>query len=127
MDRKSPTKQNHPSIQLALPNTWRGGRASKNVGQDLVEENNRTFVATMRRRAVDIAMAKGRVTSDDLRRFAFAEGIKPDHPNAWGAVFRGHELVEIGRTKSRLTSNHHREIRVWGLSQDESAFGAVAS
>lgn len=127
MDRKNPTKLNHPSIQLALPNTWRGGRGSKEVGQHLVEENNRTFVATMRQRAIEIATAKGRVTSDDLRRLAFAEGIKPDHPNAWGAVFLGNELIEIGRTKSRLTSNHHREIRVWGLGQDESEFGAVAS
>lgn len=89
------------------------GYKLKLEGQDRVQGNNSEFVATMRRVAKDIATKRGSVSSDDLRIYADDNGIEPESPNAWGAIFRGKSFIEVGRTKSVLSSNHDREIRVW--------------
>ncbi len=86
------------------------------AGIQSVGTHNASFVDIMRAEARRIARAVGSVTSDDLRRYAKAHDLKPNHPNAWGAIFRGAEWKMVGRMKSKLMSNHAREIKVWGLS-----------
>lgn len=90
-------------------------RARRDAGLKLVAEHNPHFVHLMREQALLIAERNGTVTSDDLREYANLHGIMPKHPNAWGSIFRGKHWRCVGRTKSRLTSNHRREIKVWGL------------
>ena len=105
-------------IDNQLGFSWERGHKRKEAGLDSVEAHNPSFVEIMRNRAREIVAKTGRVTSDDLRRYARVNGIEPDHPNAWGAIFAGKDWVQIGRTKSTLTSNHAREIRIWALRGD---------
>ncbi len=88
-----------------------GGR--KQLGLDLVEDHNFSFVDHMRDLAIAISNRDGQVTSDDLRRAATRLGIEPDHQNAWGAIFRGKRWKPMGYVNSTLPSNHARVIRVW--------------
>lgn len=106
-------------IDRQLGFSWERGNKHKEAGLDSVEEHNPSFVEIMRKRARELVAETGRVTSDDLRRYARVNGIAPDHPNAWGAVFGGKEWVQIGRMKSKLTSNHAREIRIWTLRENK--------
>lgn len=89
------------------------GLQAKSEGQNLVEDHNPNFVAIMRSHAILTATSKGQVTCDDLREYASAQGLRPKHQNAWGSIFRGPDWKMIGRTKSKLVSNHAREIRIW--------------
>lgn len=91
------------------------GEELKQIGLDLVESNAQTFVETMRSHAREIARKNVTVTSDDLREIADRDNFHPHHKNAWGAIFRGSEWMQIGYTKSRITSNHSRVIAVWAL------------
>lgn len=84
-----------------------------------VEKKNAAWLNTIRKQAIRIAKRKGSVTTDDLRKYAMKKELKPSHPNAWGAVFRGSDWRVIGRCKSRLPSNHAREIRVWAYNQEK--------
>ncbi len=80
---------------------------------DQVEGNAAGFVALMRRQARQIAARYGKVTSDDLREFAFQEGIEPHHQNAWGAIFRAPEWRCVGHVRSRIKTNNGRQVRIW--------------
>lgn len=91
------------------------GMAQKQLGLDLVENNNQVFIGTMRSRARDLARRDGSVTTDDLRGEAIALGIEPEHPNAWGAIFKGREWQAVGYESSVHPSNHGRVIRRWSL------------
>ena len=107
------------NIDKQLGFSFEAGSAGKKAGIDRVEEHNLSFVELMRREARRIARATGKVSSDDLRRYARVSGLEPEHPNCWGSVFRGPEWVCIGRMKSKLVSNHAREIRVWAQKETE--------
>ena len=96
-----------------LPFDFIAGKAAKDAGLDSVESNNPNFVANMRLVAKEIVLACGRVSCDDLRVYARDNNIVPSHPNAWGAIFRGKGWKQIGRKKSKLVTNHAREIRIW--------------
>ena len=89
--------------------------AAKERVLDLVALNNDGFVTTMRKLAVEIARKHGTVTSDDLRVLADKYGIKPDHQNAWGAVFHRKKWLVLDRRLSLYPGNRGREIKVWGL------------
>jgi hypothetical protein len=104
--------------QLNFWNLDGTGTLLKERGLDSVESHETTFVEKMRRRAVEIATESGTVTSDDLRSYAKAYGIEPNHQNAWGAIFRGKLWRSVGRKKSTVNSNHSREIRVWALTEE---------
>lgn len=93
------------------------GQKLKDRGLELVEMNNSKFVSAMRSQAAAICKREHCVTSDDLREYALMVGVKPEHPNAWGAIFSGKKWECIGRIKSTLSSNHAREIRVWALAE----------
>lgn len=71
------------------------------------------WLARMRAYARTVASLTGSVSSDDLREYAMRQGMEPDHPNAWGAVFRAPGWRYVGMTHSKLVSNHGRMIRRW--------------
>lgn len=87
--------------------------SAKEYGLDLVELANESFVRSMRKVAVQIAMKEGTVTSDRLRFLATAWGIAPAHCNAWGAVFNTKGWRMVDRQQSLVVSSHARWIGVW--------------
>jgi len=91
------------------------GLKGRDDGISQIISNNECFIATMRGIARIIARRKGIVNSDDLREVANEYGVKPKHSNAWGGIFRGSEWECAGRVKSKLPSNHAREIRSWKM------------
>ena len=91
------------------------GKKAKERGLDRLEDSQGDFLTTIRAVARRIARQSGKVTSDDLRIWAREHNLAPQHQNAWGAVFRGSEWEQVGWTKSTVTSNHARSIRVWKL------------
>lgn len=113
------------------------GIRRKVAGQTRIEGriHNYTFLHTMRRMAVNLAVRKepgqdhsddslvGFVNSDDLRKWAEREGIEPDHPNAWGAIFRkaptGYRFEKTPEWRaSRIPSNHGREVPTWAVFRE---------
>lgn len=92
------------------------GVAQKQLGLGLVENSNQVFVQTMRGVARMIARENGSVTSDDLRLRAREMGMEPEHPNAWGAIFKGREWSVVGFEASGYPTNHGRIIRRWSLA-----------
>lgn len=92
------------------------GDALKQIGLNLVSAHNEDFLAVMRAHARVIAMEQGEVTTDDLQAYAARIGLEPQHPNAWGAIFRqGEGFKKIGYRKSRRPKAHARMISVWGI------------
>jgi len=98
----------------------RAGRALKYAGIESVETNNMRFVDVMREIAKHISLRQGKVSCDDLREIADEAEFSPDHPNAWGSIFRGEHWQCIGRQQSAKKTNHAREIRVWQWRQGRS-------
>lgn len=94
------------------------GQQDKHVGLESVSRNNDWFLEMMRAEARRLSKTKGRVSSDDLRAYAANEGIEPAHSNAWGAIFAESGWIVIGHVRSRLVSNHGREIKVWKWFQN---------
>lgn len=92
------------------------GQQLKLDGMDRVERNNALFVRNFRELALTIARANGTVTSDDLRKIADKIDVQPDHPNAWGSIFRGKFFKPVGYTQSEIPSCHGRTIRVWAAA-----------
>jgi len=93
----------------------------KQMGLDLVETSNPTFIETMRAQARRIARERGEVCADDLREWLETEGKRrgvpvPTSMNAMGAIFRGKEWVFVRFTKSRQVQGHKNLIRVWRLA-----------
>jgi len=93
-----------------------GAEQAKIFGMDLVEFHNENFVHAMRQLAKELIKQCGWITTDDLRKIADRYNIQPDHPNAWGVIFRGKTFKAIGFTKSVIASNHARRITKWTLS-----------
>lgn len=86
-------------------------------GVSQVQEHNRWFVREARIRAHRHALEHGTVTADDIRLGMEAEGIYPEHSNAWGAVFRGREWRWTGEYRtSRLVQGHGNRQRVWAVA-----------
>ena len=90
----------------------------KEEGIKKVQEHNEDFVAIMKEKAMEFARENGTVSADDMRPVALALGLKPKHPNAWGAVFNDKRFTLYSYKQSRVTSRHHGLIRVWRLSDD---------
>jgi hypothetical protein len=87
----------------------------KLYGLDRAEFNDEGFVHSMRHVARELIKQYGRITTDDLRKFAIDHDIAPKSGHAWGAIFKGKEFEVCGMTKSKLVSNHARMIREWRL------------
>lgn len=78
-----------------------------------VASHNSDWLYTMRAYARHCCDVSGQVTSDDLHEFAQLIHCQPDHPNAWGAVFKEAGWVCTGRVRSKRPSAHAREIKIW--------------
>ncbi len=89
------------------------GEQRKQQGLEKVSANAVEFLDEIRAYAVGFAKSSGVVCVDDLREFAAEHGIKPHHPNAWGAVFHCEGWELHGYTKSRWPVSHRRTISVW--------------
>jgi len=94
------------------------GRMLRDEGIALVTANNEDFVSTMRHIAVSHARLHGRVTSDDLRRYAIELDMQPDSPMVWGAIFRTKLLKKMGYTQTAITTSHGRPIAIWGINNE---------
>jgi hypothetical protein len=87
----------------------------KQAGLELVEDHNESWCATARRVARDICAERGEVTADEVRCVLYPAGLRPAHPNAWGAVFRsGFEWTGRWRV-SAVPEGHGNLQRVWQL------------
>ncbi|MBT8460328.1 MAG: hypothetical protein KJN60_11715 [Boseongicola sp.] len=90
------------------------------VGEELRDEgiarvaaHNEEWLDWIRRVAMDASRLHGSVTSDDLRAWAEFKGRRPDHPNAWGAVFREKGWTRLGYQQSERPEARCRPIGVW--------------
>lgn len=95
--------------QLALPE----GEQLKEAGLDRLEVSHQEFLETLRQVAIRISERDGFVSTDEVRAEAGLIGIEPVHQNSWGGLFRGPHWLEVGRKRSTIPGNHHREIRIW--------------
>lgn len=90
----------------------------KELGLELVENNNKTFVETMRGAARILARKKGAISSDDLHDWYDKNRNKipaPLHVNAWGSIFRTSEWMPVGFVGSEQVSRKGGIIRLWKL------------
>jgi len=91
----------------------------KQLGLELIETNNATFLETMRSKARMICRKQGTITADDVREYYEQHKhelqIEPTSPNTWGAIFTTKEWEWVGYQKSKRVSNHSRPIGVWRL------------
>jgi hypothetical protein len=87
--------------------------ARKAAGLDRVEATHPDFVPRLRAAVKAHAQRYGTVTADDVRRLADQLGLRPRHPNAWGAVFRGPGWIRVGERVSETPSNHGHRNPVW--------------
>ena len=89
------------------------GQRLKERGLDAVEEHNDKWVDRMRLWAKIHSDLHGQVSADDIRKIAHRESDEPDHPNAYGSLFRPREWRCIGRKPSETPSRHGAEIKIW--------------
>lgn len=88
-------------------------RTARDEGIDQVSSHNLGFMDAARSVARMLCRVQGTVTSDDVRKHS---QVEPDHPNAWGAVFRSKEFEFTGEYRqSKLVSRHGAMQRVWRL------------
>lgn len=78
-----------------------------------VEGNNFDWLVWARGAALAISLTAGSVTTDDIHDKADAQGLQPDSPHAWGAIFKCKGWTWVGRERSRYASNHGRHISRW--------------
>lgn len=90
------------------------GQRRRDEGKAKVASHNGEWLVDARREAARICATRGKVSAADLRRWADRTGNHPDHPNAWGTVFRGSEWVATGDwVPCQHASGHARHVRVW--------------
>lgn len=89
------------------------GLQLRDAGIERVSAHNVDWLDTMRDYARTCCATFGAVTTDDLQSFAGRIGCLPDHPNAWGAIFKERGWRCVGRMRSERPSAHAREIKVW--------------
>ena len=92
-----------------------GARKERDDGIDRVTKNSDQFLSLVMAEAHRITARKGFVSTDDLRRYAIGAGLKPRHPNVWGAIFKQPGWVKHGVMQSKKVSNHARWIHVWSF------------
>lgn len=90
------------------------GRRLRDDALDLLNASNADWVQWMRKVAVAIAVADGRVSTDELHAVADRYGRHPKEPRAYGAVFRPHKYwTKIEYKTSDRPECHARPIAVW--------------
>jgi len=92
------------------------GERRRETGLDLVADHNLGWLARARKEAERVARQQGEVTVEELRRWADEQDDQPNHPNAWGTVFRGNGWRPVGYRQNGRESAHARRVVVWALS-----------
>lgn len=99
--------------------------AARDYGIDAISLSHEPFISIMRKVAVTISQRDGQVTSDMLRLLASSWGLMPQHPNAWGAIFKTKGWRMIDRRQSQIVTSHARWIGVWKWEQDNDVANAA--
>ena len=105
-----------PPSRAAVKAHFDRKRAAKrrDEGVQRTVTNNRRFLARMRQYAKAIAMRRGSVHIDDVRKHALELGIQPESSSAWGAIFREKGWRQTGELRaSTFVSNHGHRSPVW--------------
>jgi hypothetical protein len=102
---------------VVIEPTPAAGLERKKKGLDAIEAGSDGWVHRARAAARRIARERERVTADDVREWAYRAGDEPGSPNAYGAIFRGKEWVEVSFTQSKHETNNARRIIVWTLRE----------
>lgn len=97
------------------------GMERREHGIHKVCKANKIFVEHMQEVLFRIIKERGSASSDDLRRYAHANNIYPESPNAWGAVFHHKSLVKVGYRSASTPSCNGREIKVWTIRKEQVA------
>lgn len=87
--------------------------AAADRGIEAVALSNEEFVYVARRIAIELGIARRRVTADDVREACARRGIEPKSYNAWGAIFRDGNWEPKGFTRSKQVQGHGNIIREW--------------
>jgi len=88
----------------------------RDEGLKRVAWSNAEWIATARITAERIARERGEVTADDVRAELYPRGIKPEHSNAFGVVFRGKKFRHSGRYRvSAVPHGHGNRQVIWEL------------
>jgi hypothetical protein len=85
----------------------KASRAAMDFGIGKVAARNTEWIDTARLEALRIAFRDGTVCAEDVRRVTEAKGLYPDHPNAWGSVFRGVQELQWIPGKDGI---HHSNV-----------------
>ena len=94
--------------------------AARDNGIATVESHNTTWLDRARQKASTLAKHFGEITSDDVRLAMGSD--HPNHPNAWGAVFKDAQFTWTGKYRpSSAKSRHAGMQRVWMLTQHSHA------
>jgi len=101
------------------------GQELKNAGIALVEMNNGEFVQVMRKYAVAQAKRSGKVDADWIRKEAGKRGFYPNHPNAYGAIFRTAEHNPSGRAMLESLSRAYPGSYIISRPTKESSLQAI--
>ena len=105
-----------PPSPQAVAAHFDGARSSRarDEGIRLVSLKNQAFVNLMRYHAQIVCEKRGEVHIDDMRKYAIVKGVKPESPNAWGAIFRCKGWRQTGEFRpSTLVTNHSHRSPVW--------------
>lgn len=89
------------------------GRQYRDSGVTRVGRNNEEFLFRCRQFAIDTCRRDGKVTIEQVRVFATCNNLIPNHPNAWGAIFKTRYFKPVGFTQNAIESAHARLVRVW--------------
>ena len=94
------------------------GETLRDEGMERVAEHNKDWLSDARREAARVCAQKGSASAVDIRRWADRAndglGYYPDHPNAWGSIFRGAQWVPTGQwEKCQHPDGHARDVKVW--------------
>ena len=93
------------------------GEILKQEGIARVCRTNQEFLEEAREVARQAIQIRGPVTMDIVRAVCEQLGIVPNHPNAWGGVFRHEDFVPTGEMHhSKQPQRHRNLLREWTLA-----------
>jgi hypothetical protein len=91
------------------------GRDLRDAGIAAVSIGREDWLAHARSVAIEVAEANGQVTINEVRELV--ELPADNHPNTWGAVFKGDAFEPIGYCQATHPSAHARVVRVYKLKE----------
>jgi hypothetical protein len=97
------------------------GERQKRTGMGRAADVQYELLQIAREIAVEVAVKRGEVTTDDVGRELKRRGLPDCLGHAAGSIFKTKEFVWSGRfKKSARISNHSRLLRVWELTSSKS-------